>query len=564
MSGVTEHGIRYPDGSTKAKNLGAELETFADDVDKLVFGQAHEELTEAAREIVLDLANASIPPMVAAEIDRNHLVSVNLAGLPVSESLAIVGHAAAFTAGKFGNGMSRVCAAIAPEAAAYVAAHPPAVAFTADGWVKLDAAPSGNRVMWSISTANADRPWWLGVGSDGKIRHQGAGGAATGPTTGPSIADGLWHHVAVQVGFSTATGWTAQGIWVDGQPLTLATSGTTLAHNWGNQGQIVLGGLVTSGEARTAFLWPGMLDEWRYRPSAVWTPGTAFTPPTAAGTVTGAGQIISHLESFVMDWYDTAARTGTMRALIAPTAFTPGKFGNALTGATAIVSSRAAADLATRPPVQFTIDGWLKAPTPTGNRVAWCITTALATRPWWIGVGSDGKIRHQGFNGAVVATQDGPVIADDAWHHVAALVAYDVAAGFTVTGIWQDGQPLTLAASNLTLANTWGDGTVCFGGLLSSGAPSASFAWLGSLDEWRYRPEVVWTPGTAFVPPTAPSVMDTKGAILAHLDSLAFDWADADFGYRPRPELGDGQVIYKGAFRPKDARKYDEYIEVFF
>lgn len=36
MSGVTNKGIRYPDGATKAKELGKELKTFAEDVDKYI------------------------------------------------------------------------------------------------------------------------------------------------------------------------------------------------------------------------------------------------------------------------------------------------------------------------------------------------------------------------------------------------------------------------------------------------------------------------------------------------------------------------------------------------
>ena len=33
MGGVTPHGIRYPDGASKAKNLGPELKTMAEDID---------------------------------------------------------------------------------------------------------------------------------------------------------------------------------------------------------------------------------------------------------------------------------------------------------------------------------------------------------------------------------------------------------------------------------------------------------------------------------------------------------------------------------------------------
>ncbi|MGO3367496.1 SGNH/GDSL hydrolase family protein [Agrococcus casei] len=35
MGGVTPHGIRHPDGATKAKNLGPELQTMAEDIDRV-------------------------------------------------------------------------------------------------------------------------------------------------------------------------------------------------------------------------------------------------------------------------------------------------------------------------------------------------------------------------------------------------------------------------------------------------------------------------------------------------------------------------------------------------
>lgn len=36
MTGVTPHGIRYPDGASKAKNLGPELQTMAEDIDTFI------------------------------------------------------------------------------------------------------------------------------------------------------------------------------------------------------------------------------------------------------------------------------------------------------------------------------------------------------------------------------------------------------------------------------------------------------------------------------------------------------------------------------------------------
>lgn len=67
MSGTTAHGIRHPDGSTKAKNLGPELERMADDIDALMFEQFGEHLDPLVREVVkvaVDnyLANLDIAP----------------------------------------------------------------------------------------------------------------------------------------------------------------------------------------------------------------------------------------------------------------------------------------------------------------------------------------------------------------------------------------------------------------------------------------------------------------------------------------------------------------------
>ncbi len=51
MSGITNGGIRYPDGATKAKNLGPELKTMAEDLDKYVEQQASTTDTGLANKI---------------------------------------------------------------------------------------------------------------------------------------------------------------------------------------------------------------------------------------------------------------------------------------------------------------------------------------------------------------------------------------------------------------------------------------------------------------------------------------------------------------------------------
>lgn len=37
MTGVTTHGIRHPDGASRAKNLGPELQQMAEDIDELIY-----------------------------------------------------------------------------------------------------------------------------------------------------------------------------------------------------------------------------------------------------------------------------------------------------------------------------------------------------------------------------------------------------------------------------------------------------------------------------------------------------------------------------------------------
>ncbi|GGF30216.1 hypothetical protein GCM10010922_01460 [Microbacterium sorbitolivorans] len=70
MAGITEHGIRYPDGASKAKNLGPELETFAKDVDKHI-----DDRTSAAglqglvEDLVPPLVNDLVPPLVEDELN---------------------------------------------------------------------------------------------------------------------------------------------------------------------------------------------------------------------------------------------------------------------------------------------------------------------------------------------------------------------------------------------------------------------------------------------------------------------------------------------------------------
>ena len=62
MGGVTPHGIRYPDGASKAKNLGPELKTMAEDIDHVftdtLEGSVIHEIVEGIAEEAVDEAIA--------------------------------------------------------------------------------------------------------------------------------------------------------------------------------------------------------------------------------------------------------------------------------------------------------------------------------------------------------------------------------------------------------------------------------------------------------------------------------------------------------------------------
>lgn len=65
MAGVTEHGIRYPDGASRAKNLGPELKTMAEDIDWYI--GSYLSPTGPIRQIVIDVARDVIPQIIAEQ-----------------------------------------------------------------------------------------------------------------------------------------------------------------------------------------------------------------------------------------------------------------------------------------------------------------------------------------------------------------------------------------------------------------------------------------------------------------------------------------------------------------
>lgn len=77
MTGVTPHGIRHPDGASRAKNLGPELQQMAEDLDALIYqglGPIAEEIVEqevteqlAGSQAVIDAAAAAVDEALAAE-----------------------------------------------------------------------------------------------------------------------------------------------------------------------------------------------------------------------------------------------------------------------------------------------------------------------------------------------------------------------------------------------------------------------------------------------------------------------------------------------------------------
>lgn len=106
MTGITPAGIRYPDGSTKAKQLGAELEQMAEDLDTYVTQQASTTDLGLATKIRDDASQTRdalediMPPLVEDAIEGNPVVvnaasaaAVNAVGSALDNSPRIPQHA---------------------------------------------------------------------------------------------------------------------------------------------------------------------------------------------------------------------------------------------------------------------------------------------------------------------------------------------------------------------------------------------------------------------------------------------------------------------------------------
>lgn len=72
MAGVTPNGIHYPDGASKAKNLGPELERMANDIDTYIGSYLIP--TGPIRQIIIGVAEEIVPPIVQRELDEANVV----------------------------------------------------------------------------------------------------------------------------------------------------------------------------------------------------------------------------------------------------------------------------------------------------------------------------------------------------------------------------------------------------------------------------------------------------------------------------------------------------------
>lgn len=80
MGGVTPNGIRYPDGTSKAKNLGPELKTMAEDIDGWV--GSHLDPNGPLRDVIEDITDDLVPPLVEQELTDARIVRFGDPAIP--------------------------------------------------------------------------------------------------------------------------------------------------------------------------------------------------------------------------------------------------------------------------------------------------------------------------------------------------------------------------------------------------------------------------------------------------------------------------------------------------
>lgn len=74
MAGITPHGIRYPDGASKAKDLGPELKTMAEDIDGHI--DSYLDPNGPIRGVVEGVAEDVVPPIVEEYLDEKDVLTV--------------------------------------------------------------------------------------------------------------------------------------------------------------------------------------------------------------------------------------------------------------------------------------------------------------------------------------------------------------------------------------------------------------------------------------------------------------------------------------------------------
>lgn len=94
MSGVTPNNIRYPDGASKAKNLGPELKQMAEDIDRFIDVQLDPEgpLKGVIEDATEEAAGTIVPPIVEGLIGSTGILPggrLSSTGVPVSSTATL-------------------------------------------------------------------------------------------------------------------------------------------------------------------------------------------------------------------------------------------------------------------------------------------------------------------------------------------------------------------------------------------------------------------------------------------------------------------------------------------
>lgn len=190
----------------------------------------------------------------------------------------------AYAAGKFGNAMSGGVLGVPSALTGQVPVSTGVISgtFTLEAWVKISTAPGGNKVAMGH-----DGVAWFGVNGSGQPLSIFGSGTSTTLQGSTSIADGLWHHMAL----TCAAGNPA--LYVDGARVAVgaASNYTRIASTYEGVG---IGGMGTSSTSD----WPGSVDEAAISLGTAQYTGTSYTLPVTAFQSTRPGQVnLYHLEA---------------------------------------------------------------------------------------------------------------------------------------------------------------------------------------------------------------------------------------------------------------------------